>query len=492
MSKKIVIIGGGIAGLNAGIELLQHGYNVSLYEKNSHAGGLCYGYFKDGYNIDTCLHWLMGTKKGTIINKLWYNIDALNDDVEISQLPNFCTFFYEGTKVTFSRNVDEEEKRWLELSPQDEKQIKSFFECVRSLGKLWDYVQTLEKQKISMDLVKQLPNSGKILAAMGYSRESYSKKFIHPALRFAIKNAMTGFNNAFFFLQVYGLFSVNDGNVPMGGAYYMVERIKNKFLSLGGDLHLNTTVDELVLDKNKYVKAARIGDELVEADYFISALDVNYTLEKLLNDKYHSLTFNYNNKFIKNYTISSCFCVYLKVKGFKKDIDTPTNIKMKKVKVGTKHVDSLLIRPYAFDKMFDYKGDAVISLFIDQDQDDYNFFKKHKNYKKEHQRIVDDLVKEFLHAYPQYEGKVEVLTSFGPLELKEQTYTSYGSIQSYSLTDKGMFYAFKGKLARIPNLYMCGQWNRSIGGTPTALLTSHEIVDKLLKREKYLSYFMKK
>ena len=88
--------------------------------------------------------------------------------------------------------------------------------------------------------------------------------------------------------------------------------------------------------------------------------------------------------------------------------------------------------------------------------------------------------------------KVEVLTSFGPLELNKQTNTSYGSIQSYSLTDKGMFYSFKCKLSRIPNLYMCGQWNRSIGGTPTALLTSHETVDKILRREKYLSYFVKK
>ena len=491
MSKKIVVIGGGIAGLNAGIELLQNGYDVSLYEKNPNVGGLCYGYFKDGYNIDTCLHWLMGTKKGTVINKLWYNIDALNDDVEISQLPNFCTFIYGDVKVTFSRNIYEEEKRWLELSPKDEKAIQSFFGCVRSLGKLWDYMQNIERNKLSMDLIKNLSNSTKILQAMKYTREDYSKKFSHPALRFAIKNAMTGYNNIFFFMQVYGLFSVNDGNVPMGGAYYMIERIKNRFLSLGGKLYLNSKIDELVLDKNNSVKAARINKELVKADYFISALDVNYTLRELINNRFHSKKYDYLNKNINNYTISSCFCVYLKVKGFKNDIDIPTNIKIKKVKVGTKHIDSLLIRPYAFDKTFDYKCDSVISLFVDQDQDDYNYLKNHKNYNEEHQRIVADLIKEFSQAYPQYKNKVEVLASFGPLELHEQTNTSYGSLQSYSLTDKGKFYSFNGKIRKIPNLYMCGQWNRSIGGTPTALLTSHYIVEKLLRREKYLSYFKK-
>lgn len=109
MAKHIIVIGGGIAGLNAGIEFLQHGYSVSLYEKNPDVGGLCSGYFVDGYSIDACLHWLMGTKPKTVLNALWRNIDALNDDVEVSHLPYFCSFEYRGTKVTFGRNLDEEE-----------------------------------------------------------------------------------------------------------------------------------------------------------------------------------------------------------------------------------------------------------------------------------------------------------------------------------------------------------------------------------------------
>ena len=50
-----------------------------------------------------------------------------------------------------------------------------------------------------------------------------------------------------------------------------------------------------------------------------------------------------------------------------------------------------------------------------------------------------------------------------------------------------MFYNYKGKSLRLENLYMCGQWNRPIGGTPTALLTSHETVKKLLRREKVIA-----
>ena len=66
-----------------------------------------------------------------------------------------------------------------------------------------------------MDLLKKIPGSTHVMKAMKLSPEQYAKKFSHPALRFAIKNAMTGYNNAFFFMHVYGLFSVNDGTAPL-------------------------------------------------------------------------------------------------------------------------------------------------------------------------------------------------------------------------------------------------------------------------------------
>ena len=34
MNKNVAILGGGIAGLNSGIELLQKGHKVTLIEKN--------------------------------------------------------------------------------------------------------------------------------------------------------------------------------------------------------------------------------------------------------------------------------------------------------------------------------------------------------------------------------------------------------------------------------------------------------------------------
>ena len=81
--SKVIVIGGGISGLTAGIKLLNAGHQVTLIEKNKDVGGLCSGYFVDGFLVDTCIHWLMGTKKGNFINDLWREIGGLGRKVKI-------------------------------------------------------------------------------------------------------------------------------------------------------------------------------------------------------------------------------------------------------------------------------------------------------------------------------------------------------------------------------------------------------------------------
>ena len=77
--------------------------------------------------------------------------------------------------------------------------------------------------------------------------------------------------------------------------------------------------------------------------------------------------------------------------------------------------------------------------------------------------------------YPEFKGKINYLSHFSPIELSKRVNTSYGSFQSFSFTDKGTFYINNGKIKDCPNVFLCGQWTRSIGGTPTALLSAHNV-----------------
>ena len=63
--SKIVIIGGGVAGLTAGICARLNGYDAVIFEKHRIAGGNLTGWDRGGFHIDNCVHWLTGTNPVT-------------------------------------------------------------------------------------------------------------------------------------------------------------------------------------------------------------------------------------------------------------------------------------------------------------------------------------------------------------------------------------------------------------------------------------------
>ena len=136
MAKNIVIIGGGVSGLSAGIYAQQHGFNALILEKNPRLGGLCVGWHRKNKYLDGCIHWLTGTKEGTELNNMWLNVHAYRGPEDIIHLPSFGTYEYEGVKVPFYSDLDKAEKEWIEISPEDKRQIKHFFHMVRNMGKI--------------------------------------------------------------------------------------------------------------------------------------------------------------------------------------------------------------------------------------------------------------------------------------------------------------------------------------------------------------------
>ena len=68
MSKRVVIIGGGFAGLAAGVRLSEHGHEVLLLERRNHLGGRAYSFIdaKTGDVVDNGQHLFMGCYRHTI------------------------------------------------------------------------------------------------------------------------------------------------------------------------------------------------------------------------------------------------------------------------------------------------------------------------------------------------------------------------------------------------------------------------------------------
>src|SRR4051794_3101451 len=72
--KKIVIIGGGIAGLSSAVYALKCGYQVEVVEMHDMAGGLAMSWRRGPYTFETCLHWLVGSRPGGEFHSAWQEI----------------------------------------------------------------------------------------------------------------------------------------------------------------------------------------------------------------------------------------------------------------------------------------------------------------------------------------------------------------------------------------------------------------------------------
>ena len=75
--KKIVIIGGGIAGLSVGCYAQMNGYDAHIFEMHNLPGGLCTAWKRKGYTFDNSIHWLTGTSPKSAFHRIWQELGAI-------------------------------------------------------------------------------------------------------------------------------------------------------------------------------------------------------------------------------------------------------------------------------------------------------------------------------------------------------------------------------------------------------------------------------
>ncbi len=79
MDKHILIIGGGIAGLAAGVYARLNGFRATIFELHDLPGGLCTAWERKGYVFDGCIHYLFGSGEGQPFNQMWHELGAVQN-----------------------------------------------------------------------------------------------------------------------------------------------------------------------------------------------------------------------------------------------------------------------------------------------------------------------------------------------------------------------------------------------------------------------------
>ena len=193
-TKKVTIIGAGIAGLSAGCYLQMNGYNTDIYELHTTPGGLCTSWKRKDYTFDGCIHWLMGSHPGNPFYNLWNELIKMDEvqfilhetlfDIEVKNHKDK----YGSSVFHLYSNINQLEKYMKDIAPEDSLVIDEFIESIRVLQK-WDLPPNIEKapELLSvMDKLKML----KLYPFLKYVKKwkdvlisDFAKRFKNPFIR---------------------------------------------------------------------------------------------------------------------------------------------------------------------------------------------------------------------------------------------------------------------------------------------------------------------
>ncbi len=475
--KKVVIIGAGISGMTSGIYLQKAGIETEIYEKNAVPGGQCTGWKREGYMIDNCIHWLTGSKEGSELHKLWKEVGALGDGVEVYEKEKFFSAELNGETLTFWRDKDRTRKELLALSPEDEAEINQLMDMVAAaesmqvpVEKPFDKMGIFDYIKMGMSMAEM----GKVMKLYGgMDINEFAMRFKHPLIQRAIIDYMPPGYQAYAFVVSYATVTAGNGDIPREGSLSMALRMAKRYQDLGGKLYLNAPVEKVIVNGKKAegIVLASSG-ETVMADYVICASDVNHTFTKLLDKKYmpKDLCQLFENRDM--YPVTTGFHVAFAVEDKLESIKETNIFSCKPLTVGTSVAERMSINNYSYEPSFAPEGNTVLQTMFTQNEDDYEYWMELVKDKEAYQQKKEELSKEIesrlVERLPQIAGKVRILDVWTPVTYHRYCNSFHGAYMGFIVTKNAKNKTVAGKIKGLPNVFIASQWLMGPGGLPTA------------------------
>lgn len=488
MAKKIVIIGGGIAGLSAGIYAKLNGFDTEIIEMHSVTGGQCTAWDRKGYRFDYCLHWLVGTRKGPF-NDLWRETNVLNDKVKIIDHEVQTKVFTEnGREFILYADLNKWEKYLYKLAPEDTKRIKKMCTDMKKSAVLQPFSDPPGLRKFGQTITSMFSMMPVMILFLKYGRKSCDEYF--RKLGFTNKFLRDTFNSiygsrdfsALGFIMMFAWFNQKNAGYLVGGSLPLAMRMTNRYQYFGGKLRTKSMVTKIVVENN-ITKGVILSDGTeIKADYVISAADGHSTIYNMLEGKY------LNKKISNAYENWELFTPIVQVSfGINKTIDSEVPAEMWIIKdqiIGkTKTRNGYSIMNYSFDPTMAPEGKSVIVMRFDSPWELWKDIDT-VDYKKEKEKIEEDAKAILENRYPGISANIEVCDVATPVTDVKYTGVWKGSYEGFMPSSKNLLDNLSPIIPGLKKFYMAGQWLFPGGGLPPAGQSGKWAIQYICKEER--------
>lgn len=274
LSKKVVVIGGGVSGIASAVALADNGFQVELIEKRPLLGGRASSFVDKttGERIDECQHGTMRccTNLADLLTRL-----GVHDKIQYFDAIEFLDKDGKQSAIRGGHLPAPLHTSWSFLT-------------FKSLG-VGDKI-AIGRAMIAMLFAKPHPNQDKIAVATWFQRmgqtERSIKRFWRPVLvsacneeleRISCTHAFKIFRDGF--LMHPQAFHFGVPRVPLATLY--TEPTLAYLKQRGGCVRARTIVEQIHFENNRVTGVSLMDGERVEADYYVSALQFDLLLKLL-------------------------------------------------------------------------------------------------------------------------------------------------------------------------------------------------------------------
>jgi all-trans-retinol 13,14-reductase len=302
---KVIVIGSGLAGLTAASYMCREGHDVIIYEQYSEIGGVTATIHKDGYSWDIGPLLLEGLapheKVGKILSELGISdgVSIINED-RGQVLPDFAIWKPKEYKGKYWRR-----EYFKELFPSESEGLDRYYryydqvmtlmaisnqlEWTTGLKSIWLKIKIFPKfmkikkyiDKSASEIMDSFFRDPKLKAVfMGILADFVVKPSEFPGLGVPVSNVETAFDKRIP-LEIKG------GKLPVyhyiqNGCEQLVSAFANYVKECGGEIHTNSLVEKILIERNKAIGIKLKNGEELLADIVIASGGAHKTFFNLV------------------------------------------------------------------------------------------------------------------------------------------------------------------------------------------------------------------